>query len=106
MQLLIEARCDIEAKDKYGMSPILMAAWHGHKDAVQLLIKCGANALVVNKVSTRFYSNLPNHTQQENIFYEKTLSAALFLPKAYIIKKNHELQSGLHTGFFKPEFFI
>jgi ankyrin repeat protein len=58
MQLLIEARCDIEAKDKYGMSPILMAAWHGHKDAVQLLIKCGANALVVNKVSAPSFTSI------------------------------------------------
>lgn len=81
MQLLIEARCDIEAKDKYGMSPILMAAWHGHKDAVQLLIKCGANALVVNKVSAFLLQSAKPDTQ-ENIFYEKTLSEALFSTKS------------------------
>jgi hypothetical protein len=27
-----------------------MAAWHGHKDAVQMLINCGANVVAVNKV--------------------------------------------------------
>ncbi|KAF4531599.1 hypothetical protein B566_EDAN010065 [Ephemera danica] len=50
MQLLIDARCDIEARDKYGMRPILMAAWHGHRDAVQLLIRCGSNVLATNKL--------------------------------------------------------
>ena len=35
---------------QYGMRPILMAAWHGHKDAVQMLINCGANVAAVNKV--------------------------------------------------------
>ncbi|KAL1117602.1 hypothetical protein AAG570_003917 [Ranatra chinensis] len=47
--MLIAAKCDIEAKDKYGMRPLLMAAWHGHRDAVRLLITCGANVHAVNR---------------------------------------------------------
>ncbi|XP_049791659.1 ankyrin repeat and death domain-containing protein 1A-like isoform X4 [Schistocerca nitens] len=49
MEMLIAAKCDIEARDKYGMRPILMAAWHGHRDAVQMLINCGASLVAVNK---------------------------------------------------------
>jgi ankyrin repeat protein len=50
MEMLINAKCDIEAQDKYGMRPILMAAWHGHKEAVEMLINCGASIVSVNKV--------------------------------------------------------
>jgi ankyrin repeat protein len=33
------------------MRPILMAAWHGHTDAVQMLINYGASVNTINKVS-------------------------------------------------------
>lgn len=33
------------------MRPILMAAWHGHKEAVETLVNAGAQTDVVNKVS-------------------------------------------------------
>lgn len=36
---------------QYGMRPILMAAWHGHTDAVQMLINYGASVNTINKVS-------------------------------------------------------
>lgn len=55
MEMLINAKCDIEAQDKYGMRPILMAAWHGHKDAVEMLINCGASVMAVNKVTMLFF---------------------------------------------------
>lgn len=35
---------------QYGMRPILMAAWHGHTDAVQMLINYGASVNTINKV--------------------------------------------------------
>lgn len=35
---------------QYGMRPLLMAAWHGHTDAVRLLINCGASVVATNKV--------------------------------------------------------
>lgn len=41
-------------KFQYGMRPILMAAWHGHTDAVQMLINYGASVNTINKVSDRF----------------------------------------------------
>ncbi|KAJ8884504.1 hypothetical protein PR048_016361 [Dryococelus australis] len=34
------------------MRPLMMAAWHGHKDAVEMLINCGANVAAVNKICT------------------------------------------------------
>ncbi|XP_052131718.1 myotrophin-like [Frankliniella occidentalis] len=52
MEMLIAAKCDIEANDKYGMRPLLMAAWHGHSDAAKMLINCGASVNAVNKVTT------------------------------------------------------
>jgi ankyrin repeat protein len=54
MEMLIAANCDIEARDKYGMRPLLMACWHGHRDAVQLLINTGACSNATNKVGTLF----------------------------------------------------
>lgn len=40
---------------QYGMRPILMAAWHGHTDAVQMLINYGASVNTINKVSLNNY---------------------------------------------------
>lgn len=40
------------------MRPILMAAWHGHTDAVQMLINYGASVNTVNKVSSNFNNNI------------------------------------------------
>lgn len=34
------------------MRPLLMASWHGHRDAVQLLINTGASSNATNKVTT------------------------------------------------------
>lgn len=58
MEMLINAKCDIEAQDKYGMRPILMAAWHGHKDAVEMLINCGASVMAVNKVKFFLFATI------------------------------------------------
>ncbi|XP_075210375.1 uncharacterized protein LOC142317714 [Lycorma delicatula] len=49
METLIAARCDLEAQDKSGMRPLMMAAWHGHLKAVRLLINCGASVLARDK---------------------------------------------------------
>lgn len=43
------------------MRPILMAAWHGHRDAVQLLINTGACTNSTNKV---IFFALPNTTNR------------------------------------------
>lgn len=43
MQLLIEKGAIVEAQDRYGWSPISLAAMNGHKAVVQLLIEKGAN---------------------------------------------------------------
>lgn len=37
------------------MRPILMAAWHGHTDAVQMLINYGASVNTINKVRTLIF---------------------------------------------------
>ncbi|XP_076179940.1 uncharacterized protein LOC143153061 isoform X6 [Ptiloglossa arizonensis] len=47
--MLMQAKCDIEARDKFGMRPLHMAAWYGHRDAVKMLINAGANVSAVNK---------------------------------------------------------
>lgn len=44
---------------QYGMRPILMAAWHGHKDAVQVLVNAGACTNSVNKVRILHITYLP-----------------------------------------------
>lgn len=50
VSLLLEARCDIEAADKFGMRPILMAAMKGSTAIARMLIEAGCELNVVNKV--------------------------------------------------------
>lgn len=45
---------------QYGMRPILMAAWHGHTDAVQMLINYGASVNTINKVRFKSHNNNNN----------------------------------------------
>lgn len=42
---------------KYGMRPLHMAAQHGHRDAVKMLINAGANVSAVNKVYKLIFFN-------------------------------------------------
>lgn len=63
IRLLMEHKCDLESKDKVksndvtsgfwievnfisqlGMTPLLVAAWYGHAEAVRLLMQSGANS--------------------------------------------------------------
>lgn len=46
LRRLLEAGCDTEATDGIGWTPLMLAAFHGHTDCVQLLTQHGAN---VNK---------------------------------------------------------
>lgn len=46
---------------QYGMRPILMAAWHGHTDAVQMLINYGASVNTINKVRFDSHNNNNNN---------------------------------------------
>jgi len=50
---------------QYGMRPILMAAWHGHTDAVQMLINYGASVNTINKV--RFDSHHNNNNNMSTL---------------------------------------
>lgn len=47
--MLIQHGYNIEAVDKMGMTALLIAAWSGKKDIVDLLIHVGANCLAVNR---------------------------------------------------------
>lgn len=58
---------------QYGMRPILMAAWHGHTDAVQMLINYGASVNTINKVRIRF--------QNSNFIYSKCTHLFDYIPK-------------------------
>ena len=44
VQLLLESKVDVNAKDMYGRTPLLCAAKKGHKAIVQLLLKSKADA--------------------------------------------------------------
>jgi len=57
---------------QYGMRPILMAAWHGHTDAVQMLINYGASVNTINKVifnnsDNDYDDNNSNNNKKNNI---------------------------------------
>lgn len=73
LAMLIKANCELESSDKvrvtvveyfvvfkllyvvyfqFGMRPVLVAGWYGHKGAVQMLVETKVNCKVVNKVSS------------------------------------------------------
>lgn len=43
LSLLIDFGADLNARDKDGLSPLMAAAYHGHLDVVQTLLRCGAD---------------------------------------------------------------
>ena len=47
-QVLIDAGADIEAKDEYGRSPLLMASREGYLAVVKMLVKAGAGVCVTD----------------------------------------------------------
>lgn len=58
VSVLIEAKCDIEAADKFGMRPILMAAMKGSTKIAKMLIYAGCDLTVVNKVRGTFTNDV------------------------------------------------
>ena len=42
LELLLEKDADVDAKDEYGQTPLLWAAWNGHEAVVKLLLEKGA----------------------------------------------------------------
>ena len=49
MRLLLEAGADKEAKNKYGDTPLIKAAYKGHEAVVPLLLEAGADKEAKNK---------------------------------------------------------
>uniref|UniRef100_A0A1I7TCN0 ANK_REP_REGION domain-containing protein n=1 Tax=Caenorhabditis tropicalis TaxID=1561998 RepID=A0A1I7TCN0_9PELO len=47
MEYLISIGADVQAKDKYGITPLLSAVWEGHYDAVKLLLQHGADRSII-----------------------------------------------------------
>lgn len=43
LETLLQAGADIDAKDRYGQSALMLAAHHGHLVAVEALLRHGAN---------------------------------------------------------------
>lgn len=56
--MLIKIHCDFELGDRFGMRPLMIAAYSGHLDLVQMLINNGADVTAVNKVRLSFFSIL------------------------------------------------
>ena len=50
VKLLLDAKANIEAKDKSGQTPLSWAAEEGHVDVVKLLLKAKANIEAEDKV--------------------------------------------------------
>ena len=46
MKLLLEKGADVESKSNIGQTPLLLAAWNGHKAVVKLLLEKGAEKLL------------------------------------------------------------
>jgi len=50
VKLLLEARADVTAVDKYGATPLHKASAKGHIDVVKLLVELGADVAAADKV--------------------------------------------------------
>src|SRR5277367_3471576 len=49
VKLLLNARANIEAANKYGQTPLHRAAWDGHVEVVKLLLNARANIEAADK---------------------------------------------------------
>ncbi len=49
VELLLAEGADVNAKDKYGQTPLLLAAYEGHKAVVERLVANGANVTATAK---------------------------------------------------------
>jgi len=49
IRALIKAGADVNAKDKDGFTPLMIASMYGHIDCIRELIKAGANVNLKNK---------------------------------------------------------
>ena len=48
LELLIQAGANINASDKHGRTPLILAAEFGYADIIQILLDSGANILIKN----------------------------------------------------------
>lgn len=49
IDILVTSGAELEAEDKLGMTPLLVAAWYGHVQAVEKLIAWGSSPQVIDK---------------------------------------------------------
>ena len=50
VQLLLERGAEVNVQNKYGETPLYMAAWSGHSDVVKMLLDGGAKPDLVTKL--------------------------------------------------------
>ena len=60
-QLLIDAGADIEAKNKYGSTPLHNAAGNGNIDAMRILLQAGADPNARNKNGSTAFRGAVSH---------------------------------------------
>ncbi|KAK5871361.1 hypothetical protein PBY51_004246 [Eleginops maclovinus] len=65
VQLLLQRRVKMDAKDKYGVAPIHLAAWFGSLEILKLLVQAGAEQKVENKegLNIMHCAAINNHTE-------------------------------------------
>ena len=65
IQEAIQSGADVNVRNKYGVTPLLMASQNGHAEVVKLLLaaKADVNAAMTNGVTPLFIASEKGHTE-------------------------------------------
>ena len=94
LEVLIDAGADIEATNNNGMSPLLVASWHGNLRSVELLLKAGAGVCVADNKGRACITlaALDGHTE--------TVRTLLCVPEVDVNQPSHQGFTSLHCTAF------
>ena len=100
IDILISNGADLEAEDKLGMTPLLVAAWYGHEQAVEKLIAWGSSPQAIDKKAETIL-----HCASKNDHFDviKFLLNTCLNQLNLDAQENKKLQTALHYAVINSD---